>query len=76
MDPGTGIFADPATEALRALATGTELPVTSADGTKLHAEVFGVDDAPTIVLIHGWTDDGAQKMYARRNPATVRSWYS
>jgi ectoine hydroxylase-related dioxygenase (phytanoyl-CoA dioxygenase family) len=27
-------------------------------------------------LIHGWTDEGPQKMYARRNPATVRSWYS
>ena len=52
----SGINADPATEALRALAAGTDLPVTSVDGTKLHAEVFGVDGAPTIVLIHGWTE--------------------
>jgi pimeloyl-ACP methyl ester carboxylesterase len=51
-----GIFADPATEALRAMAAGTELPVTSADGTKLHAEVFGAEDGPTVVLIHGWTE--------------------
>jgi pimeloyl-ACP methyl ester carboxylesterase len=50
------IIADPATEALRALAGGTELPVTSADGTKLHTEVFGADRAPTIVLVHGWTE--------------------
>lgn len=28
--------------------------VTSADGTRLHAEVYGPDGAPTIVLIHGW----------------------
>src|SRR5580765_3463352 len=27
----------------------------SADGTRLHAEIFGPDDAPTIVLIHGIT---------------------
>ena len=27
-------------------------------------------------LIHGWTDEGPQKMYARRDPATVRSWHS
>jgi pimeloyl-ACP methyl ester carboxylesterase len=50
------IIADPATEALRALADGTELPVASADGTKLHTEVFGADGAPTIVLVHGWTE--------------------
>ena len=27
-------------------------------------------------LIHGWTDEGPQKMYARRDPSAVRSWYS
>ena len=42
---------------------------------------MGVDDARLArllgqELVHGWTDDGPQKMYARRNPATVRSWYS
>jgi pimeloyl-ACP methyl ester carboxylesterase len=50
------ILADPETEALRALADGTELRVTSADGTRLHTEAFGTDGAPTIVLIHGWTE--------------------
>jgi pimeloyl-ACP methyl ester carboxylesterase len=50
------VFSDPATEALRALADGTEMPVVSADGTPLHAEVFGTDGAPTILLIHGWTE--------------------
>jgi pimeloyl-ACP methyl ester carboxylesterase len=30
--------------------------VTSADGTRLHVEVFGRDDAPSIVLVHGWTN--------------------
>ncbi|GAA3991173.1 alpha/beta hydrolase [Thermobifida alba] len=31
------------------------LRVRSADGTMLHAEVHGPDDAPTVVLSHGWT---------------------
>ncbi|WP_377268446.1 alpha/beta fold hydrolase [Peterkaempfera sp. SMS 1(5)a] len=32
-----------------------ELRVRSADGTWLHAEVHGPEDAPTVVLAHGWT---------------------
>jgi pimeloyl-ACP methyl ester carboxylesterase len=31
--------------------------VRTADGTRLHAEIFGPDDAPTIVLVHGWVCD-------------------
>lgn len=31
------------------------MEVVAADGTKLHAEVFGPADAPTVVLVHGWT---------------------
>ena len=27
-------------------------------------------------LVHGWTDEGPEKMYARRSPGAVRSWYS
>ena len=27
-------------------------------------------------LIHGWTDEGPEKMYARREKGLVRSWYS
>jgi len=50
------IGADPADAALRAFTPGRPLGVVSADGTPLHAEVFGPDDAPTVVLIHGWTE--------------------
>ncbi|CAM4207928.1 alpha/beta fold hydrolase [Nocardiopsis gilva] len=32
-----------------------DLSVRSADGTRLHVEVHGPDDAPSIVLSHGWT---------------------
>ena len=30
--------------------------VRSADGTRLHAQVFGPETGPTIVLAHGWTE--------------------
>jgi pimeloyl-ACP methyl ester carboxylesterase len=35
---------------------GDPLNVRSADGTFLHAEVFGPDDGDTLVLAHGWTE--------------------
>jgi pimeloyl-ACP methyl ester carboxylesterase len=50
------IGTDPADAALRAFQPGRPLKVNSADGTELHAQVFGPEDAPTIVLIHGWTE--------------------
>jgi pimeloyl-ACP methyl ester carboxylesterase len=50
------IAADPADAVLRGHARGAELAVRSADGTWLHAEAFGPQDAPTIVLVHGWTE--------------------
>jgi pimeloyl-ACP methyl ester carboxylesterase len=50
------IEADPEWELLHAPLHGRTVPVRAADGTLLHTEVFGPDDAPTIVLIHGWTE--------------------
>ncbi|WP_261718612.1 alpha/beta hydrolase [Streptomyces sp. FZ201] len=32
-----------------------ELTATSADGARLHVEVHGPDNAPPVVLAHGWT---------------------
>ncbi|MFB7262097.1 alpha/beta fold hydrolase [Streptomyces nojiriensis] len=32
-----------------------ELVAVSADGARLHVEVHGDEDAPTVVLAHGWT---------------------
>src|SRR5438128_1404060 len=49
------LAADPDRALLASPAGGRALEIRSADGTRLHAEVFGRDDAPTIVLIHGWT---------------------
>ncbi|WP_030242874.1 alpha/beta fold hydrolase [Streptomyces sp. NRRL S-455] len=36
-------------------APARELTAVSADGARLHVEVHGPDDAPAVVLAHGWT---------------------
>jgi pimeloyl-ACP methyl ester carboxylesterase len=41
---------------LSAPLSGRPTSVTSPDGTRLHVELFGPDDGPTIVLAHGWTE--------------------
>jgi pimeloyl-ACP methyl ester carboxylesterase len=41
---------------LRTPLNGRPLRITSADGTELYAEAFGPDDADTVVLAHGWTE--------------------
>jgi pimeloyl-ACP methyl ester carboxylesterase len=50
------IESDPENEVLRDPPAGRPLEVRSADGTTLHAELFGPDDGPTLVLAHGWTE--------------------
>ena len=50
------IARDPENEALETTPKGRPQSVRSADGTRLHAEVWGPDDAETIVLAHGWTE--------------------
>jgi len=51
------ILADPVGELLEApLEGGRPLPVASSDGTRIHAQLFGPDDAPTVVLGHGWME--------------------
>ncbi|WP_405561504.1 alpha/beta fold hydrolase [Streptomyces sp. NBC_01180] len=34
---------------------GRELTAVSADGARIHVEVYGPDGAPAVVLSHGWT---------------------
>ena len=50
------IKSDPDTALLGARLAGRPVAVRSADGTVLHAEIFGPEGAPTIVLAHGWTE--------------------
>ena len=42
--------------ALSAPLTGRPFPVSSADGTRLHAERFGPEAGTVVVLAHGWTE--------------------
>ena len=49
------IDADPLKAALDTPLEGRVQEVVASDGTPLHAEVFGPEAAPTVVLVHGWT---------------------
>ncbi|MFF8379764.1 alpha/beta fold hydrolase [Streptomyces sp. NPDC015661] len=40
---------------LQSLPAPRELTAVSADGTPVHVEVYGPEDAPAVVLSHGWT---------------------
>lgn len=51
------VAADPQWELLRSPLRGEAAEVVSADGTSLHVEVFGPSDAPTFLLIPGWTEE-------------------
>ena len=48
---------DPEGAALTNPPEGRQLAISSADGTAMHAEVFGPEDAATVVLVHGWTEN-------------------
>lgn len=48
--------ADPDWQELSSPLQGRPAEAFSADGTRLHIQVFGPDDAPTILLIHGWLE--------------------
>ncbi len=47
---------DPGRATLETPLEGRPLTVTSSDGTELHVELFGDDEGPTLVLVHGWTE--------------------
>ena len=65
----TRVASDPEDAALRTPPHGHPLGVSSADGTRLHVEVFGRDGAQTIVLAHGWTESIAYWTYVIRDLA-------
>jgi pimeloyl-ACP methyl ester carboxylesterase len=50
------IAADPEWQELNRTLNGRTLDVGSADGTRLHVEIFGADDRPAVLLIHGWLE--------------------
>src|SRR5437660_3830862 len=51
------IARDPEQQVLQEPPSGRPLGIRSADGTQIHAEVFGAEDAAqTFALGHGWTE--------------------
>lgn len=60
---------DPEALDLATAVKGRAQTVTAADGTRLHAEVVGPEDAPTIVLGHGYTNTQSTWHYQRRDLA-------
>lgn len=48
------VHRDPERHFLSTPIEGDPVAVHASDGTVLHAEVFGPEGAPTIVLVHGW----------------------
>lgn len=50
------LSADPLDALLSTPLVGETVPVISADETLIHAEVFGPEGAPTVVLVPGWTE--------------------
>ncbi len=50
------IAADPESAVLQDPPRGRRVTARSADGTLLHAEVFGPVDGEPVLLLHGWTE--------------------
>ena len=50
------VLADPDQATLSRPLDGRIIEVEARDGTRIHAEAFGPDDAPAIVLAHGWSE--------------------
>jgi pimeloyl-ACP methyl ester carboxylesterase len=51
------VAGDPAWELLTSPLAGKVVAVRSVDGSELHAEIFGPEDAPTVLLVPGWTEE-------------------
>jgi len=60
------IAKDPERDVLGSPPEGQPVQVRSADGTLLHAEVFGDEGAPAVVLAHGWTENRSFWIYQIR----------
>jgi pimeloyl-ACP methyl ester carboxylesterase len=48
-------------------AGGRDVSVTSTDGTRIHTTVFGPEDAPTVVLSHGFSQQQVTWAYQLRD---------
>ena len=65
----TGLEADDEWTELQRPIAGRPVGVVAPDGTHLHAEVLGPDDAPTVVFAHGYALSQHAWHYQRRDLA-------
>jgi pimeloyl-ACP methyl ester carboxylesterase len=61
----TPLLARPDTDPTR-IERATGQTLVSPTGSRLHVEVHGPDDAPAVILTHGWGLDGTIWFYLRR----------
>lgn len=57
----------PGEASMQALTGGTVHRIGRPDGTQLHVEAFGPEDAPVLVLTHGWGLDRSEWWYAHQH---------
>ncbi len=60
---------EPQSETPRSIRTGRIHRIRRPDGTELHVETYGPDDAPPIVLTHGWGANSDEWYYQKRHLA-------
>jgi pimeloyl-ACP methyl ester carboxylesterase len=50
----------------RPMHGGEQLEVSAPDGSKLHVEIYGADNQPTLLLTHGWSLDHTAWSYVQQ----------
>jgi hypothetical protein len=74
-DWGPIAASEPQPEALRELRTGRVHRIRRPDGTELRVETYGPEDAPPLVLTHGWGATADEWYYQKQpeaDPPTAR----
>lgn len=66
-DRGPIEAAEPQPETPRELRTGKVHRIRRPDGTELRVETYGPDDAPPLVLTHGWGANSDEWYYQKRH---------
>jgi pimeloyl-ACP methyl ester carboxylesterase len=68
-DRGPIAAEEPQPEAPRELRTGQVHRIRRPDGSELHVETYGPDEAPTLILTHGWGATADEWYYQKQHLA-------
>jgi pimeloyl-ACP methyl ester carboxylesterase len=52
-----------------AMRTGSATEISGSDGTKIHVELYGPAEGPTLVFTHGWGTNSTEWYYAKQHLA-------